>query len=202
MIAYASRTGTRSTLAALRGAGWRLLLSATGVHRDEGMPYAIDNGAFTAFQQGLAFDADAFARLLISHGSGADWIVLPDVVSDRAASLAMSREWLDRLGAGYPWLLAVQDGMTAADVTPFLPHIRGLAIGGSTEWKEQSAARWGVLCRSEGKYLHMLRANTARRLSIAIAAGCDSFDGTSVSRFPSTLDFLDFHRRQTGLGFL
>ena len=37
MIAYASRTGTRRNLAALRGANWRLLVSATGVHRTEGL---------------------------------------------------------------------------------------------------------------------------------------------------------------------
>lgn len=44
MIPYTSRTGTRSTLRALRADGWHLLVSATGVHRTEGFPYAIDNG--------------------------------------------------------------------------------------------------------------------------------------------------------------
>lgn len=39
MLGYASRTGTRRNLAALRAAGWRLLVSATGVHRDEGFPF-------------------------------------------------------------------------------------------------------------------------------------------------------------------
>lgn len=202
MIAYASRTGTKSTIAAMSAAGWRVLISATGVHRSEGLPYAIDNGAFTAFQKGRAFDHVAFRALLTSHGAGADWIVLPDVVADRAATLALSRDYLDEFGDRYPWLLAVQDGMDERDVEAFLPHIIGIAIGGSTRWKENSAAMWGAVARKHGKHLHMLRVNTARRLAIASSAGCHSFDGTSVTAFPCTLDFLDFHRRQTSMEFL
>lgn len=56
MIAYTSRTGTRSTLEALRRAGWRLLVSAAAEHRHEGMPFAIDNGAWTYHQRGERFD--------------------------------------------------------------------------------------------------------------------------------------------------
>jgi hypothetical protein len=63
MIGYASRTGTRRNLAALRAAGWRLLLSPTGVLRTEGFRYALDNGAWTAHQQGTEFDELAAAGL-------------------------------------------------------------------------------------------------------------------------------------------
>lgn len=45
MIGYASRTGTRRNLDALRAAGWRLMVSARGALRTEGFPYALDNGA-------------------------------------------------------------------------------------------------------------------------------------------------------------
>ena len=199
MTPYASRTGTRTTLAALRGAGWRLLVSATGVHRNEGLPYAIDNGAYTAFQQGKPFDHDAFKRLMVSHGSGADWIVLPDVVAEREPSLALSRYYLDLYGTGHRWLLAVQDGMTSQDVEPFIGSIYGLAIGGSTEWKLSSARMWGRVAFNSNLHLHMLRVNTAKRIALAAAAGCHSFDGTSVCAFPSTLRLLDFSRRQTSL---
>ena len=60
LIAYASRTGTRRNLAALRGAGWRLLVSAASVHSNEGFPYAIDNGAWSAFTQGRPIDLPRF----------------------------------------------------------------------------------------------------------------------------------------------
>lgn len=39
MVSYASRTGTRRNLAAMRGAGWRLLVSAAGVLRTEGFEH-------------------------------------------------------------------------------------------------------------------------------------------------------------------
>lgn len=199
---YCSRTGTKTTLAALRGAGWRLLVSATGSHRNEGMPYAIDNGAYTAFQQGRPFDHDAFRRLMGSHGDGADWAVLPDVVAQREASLEMSNRYLDLMGHQQRWLLAVQDGMTPADVAPFVGRIHGLAIGGSTEWKLSSARMWGSVAQQHGLYLHMLRVNSAKRIALAAAVGCHSFDGTSVCAFPCTLRLLDFSRRQTSLRLL
>jgi hypothetical protein len=65
MVSYASRTGTRRNLAEMREAGWRLLVSAAGVLRTEGMLYAIDNGAWSAFQQGRPFDEDAFMRAVV-----------------------------------------------------------------------------------------------------------------------------------------
>jgi hypothetical protein len=40
IIPYASRTGTRRNLDALRERGWRLLVSASGVLRTEGFRYA------------------------------------------------------------------------------------------------------------------------------------------------------------------
>ena len=91
MIGYASRTGTRRNLRALRDAGWRLLVSATGVWRTEGMRYAIDNGAWTAHQQGRPFDAGLFRGIVGELADGADWIVLPDIVCGGMAMLELAR---------------------------------------------------------------------------------------------------------------
>src|SRR3546814_16539672 len=52
VIAYASRTGTRRNLDALRDTGWRLMLSAHGVLRTEALPYALAPGSRTSFQHG------------------------------------------------------------------------------------------------------------------------------------------------------
>ncbi len=196
MQAYASRTGTKRNLAALRRAGWRILVSAAGVWRSEGMPYAVDNGAWTAHQQGRDFDVGAFEGVVGQLGADAAWVVAPDIVCGGAASLAMTRRWL-------PWLLdrtpralvAVQDGMTPADVAPLLSARVGVAIGGSTEWKETQLARrvW------RASWLHVLRVNTARRIALCAHAGADSFDGTSVTRFAVTLPRLDMARRQPSL---
>lgn len=182
-MAYASRTGTRRNLAALRAAGWRLLVSARGALRSEGFPYALDNGAWTAFQRGEPFDVPAFEKAVALLGKGADWIVVPDKVADREASLAMAREWLPRLRGIAPLLFAVQDGMTEGDV----PDECGVFLGGSTEWKLATMRQWGEFCRRTGRYYHVARVNTQRRIAQAKEAGAHSIDGSSASRFADSL---------------
>jgi hypothetical protein len=182
-MAYASRTGTKRNLAALRAAGWRLLVSARGVLRTEGFPYALDNGAWTAFQRGEPFDVSAFEKAVALLGKGADWIVIPDKVGDRDASIAMAREWLPRLRGIAPLLFAVQDGMTEADI----PDGCGVFLGGSTEWKLATMRSWGEVCARRGLYYHVARVNTARRIAQAKEAGAQSIDGSSASRFAESL---------------
>jgi len=198
MIGYASRTGTRRNLEALRRAGWRLLVSATGCWRNEGFRYALDNGAWTAHQNGLPFDGARFLRLVEQMGEAADWIAVPDIVAGGLRSLEFSLQWLPRL-AGMRLLLPVQDGMTPRDVASHVGPDLGIFIGGSSDWKEQTALAWGELARERSAYLHMARVNTQRRILIAQAAGCHSFDGTSVSRYAVTLHELDPVRRQQSL---
>ena len=197
MIAYASRTGTRRTLSALRQAGWRLLVSARGVLRSEGFRYALDNGAWTAHQRGEPFDVAAFERAVAWGACDADWLILPDVVAGGVASLRYSLEWAPRLYGICPLMLAVQDGMKPADVRSIVGHDIGIALGGSTAWKEATARKWGTLARGTGARFHVLRVNTARRIRICQDAGAHSFDGSSVSRFVKTLPMLDAARRQT-----
>ncbi len=197
VVGYASRTGTRRNLAALAAANWKLLISAKGVLRTEGMDYAIDNGAWTAFQTGQPFDETAFSRVVDRLGEQADWIVVPDIVAGGLKSLDYSLTWLNRLrGLPTPLLIAVQDGMTPADVSQFLSPAVGIFIGGSTEWKESSAQMWGELARKRNCYLHVGRVNSQRRIAICAAAGASSFDGTSVSMFAKSMPRLDAAKRQ------
>ena len=199
-MGYASRTGTRRNLDALRVCGWRLIVSARGALRTEGMPYALDNGAWTSYQRGEPFDADAFQRALELLGENADWVVLPDIVMDGLRSLEFLLRWLHQL-RGWPglFLLAVQDGMTLDIVRPLLSANVGIFVGGSTEWKEATMCEWGGLAHDLGCYLHVGRVNTQRRIRLCAAAGADSFDGTSASRYAVTLPGLDSARRQPDL---
>lgn len=195
MIAYASRTGTRRNLAALRAAGWRLMVSATGAHRTEGFRYALDNGAWTAYNSGARWDEGAFERLVSRLGSGADFIVAPDIVAGGMASLHLSARWLERLaGVGERRLIPVQDGMTERDVAPLLSREVGVFVGGSTEWKLLTMGRWAELARRCGAYCHVGRVNTAVRIRMCGRFGVDSFDGTSASRFVETLPALEAAR--------
>lgn len=204
LLAYASRTGTKRNLRALSARGWRLLISAAGVLRDEGFEHiALDNGAWSAFTQGRPFDEAAFLVALQRFGPRADWTVIPDIVAGGPASLEMSLRWMRRVLDETPRaLLAVQDGMTVDDVRPFLGARVGVFVGGSTAWKLSTLATWGALARGCGAWCHVGRVNTARRIRACSVAGVTSFDGTSASRFADTIPLLDSARRQMAfLGF-
>lgn len=200
LISYASRTGTRRNLYALRAAGWRLLVSAAGCLRAEGFPYALDNGAWSAFTQGRPFDEAAFVRALRLLGAGADWTVLPDIVAGGPASLEMSLRWMRAVLDETPRaLLAVQDGLSPADVRPFLGARVGLFVGGSTWWKLTTLDQWGTLGREVGCWTHVGRVNTTRRILSCSAAGVTSFDGTAATRFAVNVPRLTHARQQLGL---
>jgi hypothetical protein len=200
MIAYASRTGTRRNLEALRAHGWRLLVSPAGCLRNEGFPYALDNGAWSAYTQGRPFDERAFAVALGKMGACADWTVLPDIVAGGAPSLELSLRWMRRvLDATPKAMMAVQNGMTFDDVRPFVGARVGIFIGGDTQWKLATVDGWCALGREVGAWVHVGRVNTASRIRHCAIAGAKSFDGTSASRFAVTVRPLDAARRQLAL---
>ncbi len=198
MICYASRTATLRNIAALKGAGWGWMVGPLDGRgpRLHGMRWALDNGAWPAFAQKVEWDEPAFARALDQFGPGADFIVVPDVVADRDASLARTRAWLPRLLAradlgNARLLIAVQDGMTFADIEPLLASPRvGLFIGGGTDWKVAAIVPWGSWAKSRGLYVHVGRVNTARRIALCAAGAVDSIDGTSATKFAKTLPLL------------
>jgi hypothetical protein len=198
VIAYATTTRTRRNVAALAAAGWRLFLTPQ-IQTQHGLPYALDNGAWGAYRRGVPWDGAAFRELLADLGAGADFVVLPDIVGDGPRSLARSLTWLPTVRAVNPRvLLPVQDGCEDA-VAPLLPAVFGLFVGGTTEWKLSTLPWWAALARRHGKYLHVARVNTARRIRLCQMAGAHSFDGTSVTRYAVTLPKLDEARRQEGL---
>ena len=204
MIAYASRTGTRRNLDALRRAGWRLMVSARGALRTEGFRYALDNGAWTSFQRGEPFDEAAFERAIVRLGADADWIVVPDIVMGGIASLKFSRTWLARLRnrralAKARFMVAVQNGIAPAHVRDLVGPRVGIFVGGDTEWKLATMAGWARFAHARGATCHVGRVNSARRIRLCAGAGVDSFDGSGVSRFAAALPPLDLARRQAGV---
>jgi len=200
----ATGTGTRRNLAAMREAGWGLLLTPDRPELRPGwppLPYAVDNGAWGCHQQGIEWTPGRWLSLVREHGRTALWCVLPDVVMGGEASLRRSLFWLGRV---YPmaarWLIAVQDGMTAERLAAHVGPKVGVFVGGSTEWKEATLPMWGALCRNKGAWFHVGRMNSRRKLLLCTAAGADSVDGTSVTRYAVTLPKLDLAARQMGLG--
>lgn len=192
MICYASRTGTRRNLDALRSHGWGLLVSRAGVWRTEGFARICgDNGAWSDFRAGRNFDEDAYERFLDWLGVqpvAPDWLVLPDIVAGGLKSLALSMRYINRCRSVAPLvLIAVQDGMTFADLAPVVGPQVGIFLGGSTEWKLSNMLAWGEFCRERALHYHVARVNSVKRMFLAIAADADSIDGSSASRYAVTL---------------
>lgn len=209
MICYASRTGTKRNLDALRGHGWHLLISRAGAWRTEGFDHiAGENGAWADYQAGRIFDEDAYERFLdwlianvLPLGSfGApilDWLVLPDVVAGGLHSLELSMRYMNRCLAVSPLvLLAVQNGMRPADVEDIVGPGVGIFLGGTTEWKLQTMWEWGEFCATFDLYYHVARVNSMRRTIDALMAGADSVDGSSGSRYAVTIPKLTSASRQ------
>ena len=116
-------------------------------------------------------------------GEGARWVVMPDCVGDASRTLEMAAEWWPLLD-NYPVLLAVQDGIAAADVAIWLERgAAGLFVGGSTAWKLRTLSQWAAMARSYGKICHVGRVNSIRRIRQCVDAGVHSVDGTSATRF-------------------
>lgn len=201
MIAYASNTGTKRNLQALRDHGWRILLTPDNPTPREGLRFGIDNGAWKAYQQKTPFDEMAFGRLVERLGCAADFVVLPDIVAGGIASLDFSVSWLPRLRGIKSLLLPIQDGMTAAEVGMVLrQHVQvGLFLGGSTEYKLRSMYGWGMVAAAWRRHYHVGRVNTLRRIRLCAEAGATSFDGTSATMFSKNLPMLDSGRRQPSL---
>ena len=142
-----------------------------------GLPWAIDNGAFSGF------NADKFTRL-IDKAAGKShllWVVCPDVVGNAETTLAHWPWWSAVIRArNLPVAFVLQDGQEGFR----LPEADAYFIGGSTRWKLSAhAAELATEVKKRGKWLHMGRVNSLRRMRVAMDMSCDSTDGSSLSMF-------------------
>lgn len=180
--------------------------------------YAVDNGAYYCWTRKMQWDEEKFRKMLDrveAFDRCPDFGVAPDIVAGGLKSLDFSMSWVGRLPAGYPWYLAVQDGMTEADVAPALPHFGGIFVGGTSEWKMSSLPIWARAAKEHGKKLHVGRVNSlSRAFTVAQVFRADSFDGTNWNRLwdnvkkpgrvnldsaQGALDLYGIHRLEGGL---
>jgi len=148
-----------------------------------GALWCADNGCFGA---GYPGDEEWFGWLEANSARARTCVfaVAPDVVGDAAATLARSAPWLPRIRElGYPAAFVAQDGLE--DLVVPWDSFDVLFIGGSTEWKLGPHARAVVAeAKAHGKWVHMGRVNSLKRLRYADAIGCDSADGTYLTYAP------------------
>lgn len=144
--------------------------------------WCADNGCFTD-----AWDEERWWAWLVANAHRCDscaFATAPDVVGDAVASHAKSAPWLAKIRAlGYPVAYVLQDGAESVDL-PW-SEFDVAFIGGTTEWKlGPHARRLTAEAKRLGKWVHMGRVNSERRLRYAQAIGCDSADGTHLTFAP------------------
>lgn len=146
-----------------------------------GFVWAADNDCFNGFHQGR------YERMLdaVKGVPACLFVTSPDVVGDSRETLRLFGLWSGRVAETGPVGLVAQDGLTV-QATPW-DEIQTLFIGGTTEWKlGEEAALLVKEAKDRGKWVHMGRVNTWRRLEYAKALGVDSVDGTKLSWFSDT----------------
>lgn len=156
------------------------LMSPARWHTPWGGWYALDNGAFGAWKNRREWEPGPFLAMCdkaAAHHHAPRWVVVPDSVGDREATLVRWRDWSVDLRAwfGWPLAFAVQDGMTEADIPD---DADVLFIGGTTEWKWASLPRWCAM----GRRVHVGRVNGPRALRRCAELGVESVDGTGWTR--------------------
>lgn len=149
--------------------------------------WAFDNGAYTYWLHGEVFDNKRYLARLehiskLADQHLPDWCVVPDIVAD-PTSLSYSLRWRQALhdqDRRLRWYLAIQDFMTPEDVQNALclEPFDGLFIGGSTEWKWDTAEKWISWGHDQGLPVHLARVNGPGPLQRAVDIGADSIDGT------------------------
>lgn len=147
------------------------------------VPYALDNDAFSAWVKKTVWDEAAWRALLEwakASGKRPRWILIPDEVANKRATLEKWKRYADEVAEKYGWPLAfaAQDGMTPDDVPE---NADVVFIGGTTEWKWRNLP---VFARHFHR-VHVGRVNELRRLLTCAEFKVESCDGTGWIRDPS-----------------
>ena len=153
-----------------------------GNKRPAGVRWCADNGCFSdKFDEGVWW---AWLQANAVDASTCSFAVAPDVVGDAAATLERSRPWLAKIRElGYPVAFVAQDGIEET-VVPW-DEFDALFVGGSTEFKLGAVAEAFIReAKLRGKYVHVGRVNSRKRLMQFAALDVDSVDGTFITYAP------------------
>lgn len=168
------------------------------------MDWAADNGRFATPD---TWDAGNWLEWLASlrrWRARCLFAVAPDTVGDAQATLALSLPYLPTIRQlGYRVAFVTQDGCTPV-LVPW-GGIDCLFVGGTDAWK-LSESSWALCAeaRQRGKWVHVGRVNSLRRLRACRVSLVDSADGTYVRfgpdrNLPKVWDWLDAVNGQAAL---
>lgn len=158
--------------------------------------WAADNGRFAAPELWNAGDWLEWAASMRRWRDTCVFLVAPDVLRDAQATLELSVPFLPTIRQlGFKAAFVTQDGC-GDELVPW-DLIDCLFVGGSDEWKLGEPS-YALVAKAKtlGKWTHMGRVNSLRRLIACSVSAFDSADGTYVKygpdrRFPELCDWLD-----------
>jgi hypothetical protein len=147
-------------------------------YEDAGIPFAADNDAFQGWDDEAAGRWLKMLGTLVGHSPL--FVTCPDVVGDHDATVELWEWWSGTIQAcGLPAAFVLQDG--CIDISQVPDTADALFIGGTDRYKLSPEAA-AIVGQFDG-WKHCGRVNTLRRIEYASSIGCDSFDGTAVSKW-------------------
>ncbi len=159
---------------------------------NSGMPYGADNDALKGIDP-LAI-VKMWSALAKVKNDNLKFVTAPDAVEmtedgphgDWNGTLWMWKGWKKSLkDLGLPAAIVTQDG-ASVDTVPW-DDIAALFIGGSTAWKfSKTSALLIRVAAHRGKWVHVGRVNSMKRLRYLDGLPVDSFDGGQFSMYPDT----------------
>lgn len=154
--------------------------------RRYGSPYIVDNGEYQAAQQGREWCADEWRSVLdvaANQPFPPDFVVLPDVYNDAAATLARHREYIDEVqGRGLRPAAVLQPGMAADTQVRLADQIgaRVVFVGGDNRWKRAVGEDIVTEAHNRGLAVHIGNPGLPGGLEWAQGIGVDSVDTSTI----------------------
>jgi hypothetical protein len=153
-----------------------------------GLDWGLDNGAFGETPEWKFWRAVRQIRRNPLGQMGLKFVVPPDVPFSGRGTIEKFWGWMSCLASpdenlDLPLALVGQNGMEDCDWDFFFGFSSCFFIGGDDAWKESdTAADLARHAKARGQWVHMGRVNSVKRLRIAIRMGCDSVDGTGLTK--------------------
>lgn len=148
---------------------------------NSGYTWAADNDCFQRL------DRAAYLLMIKRIGrvnrTNLKFVTVPDVPYQGRESLTRYLLWYPILDyAGLPKAFVGQNG-TEELAIPW-ETFEAFFIGGDDRWKlGLAAAKLVREAKRRGKWVHMGRVNSDKRIEYALSIGCDSYDGTGYSKY-------------------
>lgn len=159
--------------------------------------WAADNGCFSSRWNYQTWRSWLATR---ARPEEALFAVVPDVVANHEQTLQQWKQHYKFVkDLGFKTAFVLQNGATY-DTIPW-EQFDCLFIGGTTEYKlSKDAKRFTQHTKGLGKWVHMGRVNSQKRIELAVGWGCDSVDGTFLAfgpdiNTPKLIKMLDYGKR-------